>query len=105
MRGCVTDRTAALSHGHDGAELVIGRQLQRVGRQLLHRETKTHASDASLPLPAICVTALRQRLADADQACPAAGSAWQHTGLVFCSAFGTPFYPRNVNRSWDTRCL
>ena len=89
----------------DGADLVIGRQLQRVGRQLLHRETKTHASDASLPLPAICVTALRQRLAKADQARPAAGSAWQHSGVVFCSAFGTPVDPRNVNRSWDTRCL
>jgi integrase len=89
----------------DGAELVIGRQLQRVGRQLLHRETKTRASDASLPLPAICVTALRQRLADADQARPAAGSAWQHTGLVFCSVFGTPIDPRNFNRSWDARCV
>ncbi|MGN6175252.1 MAG: hypothetical protein ACTHPS_20235 [Streptosporangiaceae bacterium] len=28
-----------------------GRQLQRVGRQLFHRETKTEASGATLPLP------------------------------------------------------
>ena len=34
-------------------ELVIGRQLQRVRRELLHRETKTQASDATLPLPGI----------------------------------------------------
>ena len=32
-------------------ELSIGRQLQRVSRQLLHRETKTATSDATLPLP------------------------------------------------------
>jgi integrase len=89
----------------DAAELVIGRQLQRVGRQLLHRETKTHASDATLPLPGICVTALRQRFADAEQARPAAGSAWHDTGLVFCTVFGTPVDPRNFNRSWDARCL
>ena len=78
--------------------------LQRVGRQLLHRETKTHASDATLPLPEICVTALRQRLADADDTRPAAESARQHTGLVFGTLFGTPIDPRNFNRSWDTRC-
>jgi integrase len=77
----------------DGAELMIGLQLQRVGRKLLYRRTKTEASDAPLPLPAVCVTALRQRLADADQACTAVGSAWQHTGLVFCTAFGAPVDP------------
>jgi integrase len=36
----------------DSAELTIGRQLQRVRGQLLHRETKTHASDATLPVAA-----------------------------------------------------
>jgi integrase len=83
----------------DAAELVIGLQLQRVGRQLLHRETKTQTSDATLPLPGICVTALRHRLVETDDARPAAGSAWLHTGLVFCTAFGTPIDPRNFNRS------
>jgi integrase len=47
----------------DTAELTIGRQLQRVRDQLLHRETKTHASKATLPLPPICFTALQQRQA------------------------------------------
>jgi integrase len=73
----------------DAGELTIGRQLQRVRRELLHRETKTRASDATLPVPAIGVAALRQRLADAEQARPVAGSAWQHTpGSCFarCSA-------------------
>ena len=45
----------------DRAELDIGWQLQRVGGQLLHRETETEASEATLPLPGICVTALRIR--------------------------------------------
>jgi hypothetical protein len=43
------------------AELAVGRQLQRVNRQLLHRETKTEASDAILPLPDVCLNALRHR--------------------------------------------
>jgi integrase len=35
----------------DGAELYVGEQLQRVGRQLLRRPTKTEGSEAPLPLP------------------------------------------------------
>ena len=77
---------------------------ERFFAPFVHRETKTHASDATLPLPGICVTASRQRLADADDARPAAGSAWRHTGLVFGTMSGTPIDPRNVNRSWDTQC-
>jgi integrase len=36
-------------------------QLQRSGRQLYHRQTKTGYSDAALPLPAICIAALKQQ--------------------------------------------
>ena len=46
----------------DGLTIRIEYQLQRVGRHLLHRETKTAGSDADLPLPGIVATALRQRL-------------------------------------------
>jgi integrase len=45
----------------DGRSLYIEWQVQRVRRQLLRRETKTEASDAGLPLPDICVTALQER--------------------------------------------
>lgn len=45
----------------DQAELSTGLQLQRVKRQLLHRETKTAASDATLPIADLCVTALKIR--------------------------------------------
>ena len=42
-------------------ELVIEHQLQRVRRELLHRETKTEASDADLPMPDIVLSALQER--------------------------------------------
>ena len=47
----------------DAAELFVGEQLQRVGNRLLRRETKTESSEAPLPLPGICVAALRLRKA------------------------------------------
>jgi integrase len=50
----------------DTAELTIGRQLQRVRGELLHRETKTEASDATLPLPSICLTALKLATSSAE---------------------------------------
>jgi integrase len=83
-------------------ELTIGWQLQRVGRQLLHRETKTQTSDATLPLPDICLTALKLR-EEAKQR-DSEGSAWQGSKLFFTTKNGTPVEPRNFNRSWDVRC-
>jgi hypothetical protein len=41
----------------DSAELYVGEQLQRVGRQLLCSRVKTDASEAPLPLPDLCITA------------------------------------------------
>jgi integrase len=88
----------------DAAELYIGEQLQRVGGQLLRREVKTETSEAPLPLPGLCVTALkiRRRQQDADRA--RAGAAWIETGLVFTTRHGTPIEPRNFNRSFS-RCI
>ncbi|SRR6266498_175172 len=88
------------------AELEISYQLQRIGRKLLHRETKTEASDSTLPLPSITVTALRLRLADRarDKELVPEHRAWQENGLVFTTRYGTPIEPRNFNRSWDRRC-
>ena len=45
----------------DAAELYVGEQLQRVGGQFLRREVKTETSEAPLPLPGLCVTALKIR--------------------------------------------
>jgi integrase len=89
----------------DTGELTMGRQLQRVGRQLLHRETKTETSDdVVLPLIDLCTAALRHRQIQQAQAREAAGVAWQGGKWVFSTKWGTPIEPRNFNRSWDTRC-
>ncbi len=88
----------------DGAELDIGWQLQRVRGQLLRRETKTEASDATLPLPGMCVNALRIREKDQAEARAASAAAWTDIGLVFTTRVGTPYEPRNFNRRFETRC-
>jgi integrase len=88
----------------DTAELYVGEQLQRVGHQLLRREVKTETSEAPLPLPGLCVTALkiRKRQQDADRA--RVGQARIDTGLVFTTRRGTPIEPQNFNRSFN-RCV
>jgi integrase len=84
-------------------ELAVTHQLQRASKELLHRETKTDASDDTLPLPSIVVAALEQRrreqLADRKDA----DTAWHKSDLVFTTKFGLPIDPRNFNRSWDNR--
>jgi integrase len=87
----------------DAAELTIGRQLQRVRGQLLHRETKTEGSDTTLPLPSICVAALRLRRVEQDEAQAKAGQRWRSTNLIFTTRYGTPIEPRNFSRSYDLR--
>jgi integrase len=87
----------------DTGELYVGEQLQRVGPQLLRRETKTDTSEAPLPLPDLCVTALKLRKQHQDADRDRAGDAWTDTGLVFTTRHGTPIEPRNFNRSFDRR--
>lgn len=85
-------------------KLDIGHQLQRVRSELLHRVTKTKASDDALPMPPIAATAVRlrrmQRASDREYA----DVSWQESGLLFTTRHGTPIEPRNFNRSWDRRC-
>nr|WP_199431211.1 site-specific integrase [Qaidamihabitans albus] len=45
----------------DAGELTVGLQLQRVRRELLHRQTKTDASEDTLPLIDVCTAALQAR--------------------------------------------
>jgi integrase len=87
----------------DARELFVGWQLQRVSGQLLHRETKTEASDSGLPLPDICLTALRHRMERQKAARKLAGKAWQDSPLVFTTQYGTPIEPRSFNRSFYAR--
>ena len=92
----------------EAGELIIDHQLQRVRRELLYRETKTDASDASLPVPEIVATALRLRWEQQDKARIEAGEAWQHVKggpeLVFTGRYGTPVDPRTFSSRFSARC-
>ena len=87
----------------EAEEIRIGWQLQRINGQLLHRETKTEASDAALPLVDICTTALRERRRDQETARENA-TEWTESGLVFTTRTGRPIEPRNFNRSFAAAC-
>lgn len=78
----------------DTAELEIGYQLQRLAGQLLHRETKSEASNDTLPLPDIAATALRGRLAQRKRDREAAAEVWQGARLMFTTRYGLPIEPR-----------
>jgi integrase len=88
----------------DEAEVHIQWQLQRAGHQLRHRETKTTSSTAVLPLPDICVTALKLRAEHQDADRRRAADVWHSSELVFTSAYGMPYEPRNFNRQFAARC-
>jgi integrase len=88
----------------DAGELYVGEQLQRVGHKLVLREVKTETSEAPLPLPDLCVAALRIRKRRQDDARKVARDRWIDNGLVFTTRYGTPIEPRNFNRSFD-RCI
>ena len=70
-------------------------QLQRFGGRLQRTRTKTRTSEAVLPLPDVCVAALRRRRVEQDREAAARGEAWHDSGLVFTSSHGTPVDPRN----------
>jgi len=72
--------------------------------QLHHRETKTTFSTAVLPLPDICITALKLRAERQADDRSRATDAWLDSELVFTSAYGTPYEPRNFNRQFAVRC-
>jgi integrase len=82
----------------------VAEQLQRVRHELVRREVKTETSEAPLPLPDLCVAALKIRKKQQDADRDRAGDGWIDTGLVFTTRYGTPIEPRNFNRSFD-RCI
>lgn len=87
----------------DSGELFVGEQLQRVRRQLLRRPPKTDTSEAGLPLPDICLAALKLRKDQQERDKAKASERWTDTGLVFTTKNGTPIEPRNFNRGFDRR--
>ncbi|URN01242.1 site-specific integrase [Actinomadura madurae] len=89
----------------DAGELTVSMQLQRVRGQLVHKErTKTEDSTGVMPLPSICITALRLRQERQKAESAARDEQWTGKGLVFTTRPGRPVEPRNVNRSFAHRC-
>jgi integrase len=88
----------------DAAELYVGEQVQRVGNELLRRQVKTEISQAPLPLPELCVAALKLRHDQQEADRTRAAGGWVDTGLVFTTRHGTAMEPRNFSRSFD-RCI
>ncbi len=85
-------------------ELYVDHQIQRAGRQILHRETKTEDSDDFLPLPVLCLKALWMRRAQQSGNRKAIGDAWQDDrGLIFTTKYGTPIEPGNLTRMFALR--
>jgi integrase len=89
----------------DEAELYVGEQLQRVSGQLVRREVKTESSQAPLPLPELCVTALKLRYERQSAHRQQARDGWIETGLVFTTRHGTPIEPSNFDRSFNRRII
>jgi integrase len=89
----------------DAEALRVVWQLQRVERELIRRPTKTRASAAQLPLPGVCVGALRLRQSEQEAWRAAAVDAWDNSAdLVFTTRHGRPIDPRNFHRRFKERC-
>lgn len=91
-----------LDTGETG-ELYVGEQLQRVRNQLLRRNVKTDDSEAPLPLPEICRTALRLRKEEQDRDREANADRWTDIGLVFTTPEGRAMDPTKFNDRFDAR--
>lgn len=89
----------------DRAEIDVLYGLQRIAGRLVNGQTKTPDSDATLPLPEICVTALRLQATNQDRWRSAVGPMWTDSGYVVTTHDGMPMDPRNFYRSFQKRCL
>jgi integrase len=84
-----------------GTLRVSGTMKRMTGQGLLRDEPKTSRSRRTVPLPDVCVDALRaHRLAQAQERL-AQGSRWHDLGYVFTTTLGTPLDPRNLTRQFQ----
>jgi integrase len=94
----------------DTALIDLEWQLQRVGgHPLTHKQVlKADGSTDTLPLPSICITALRIAKQNQDQArkddWPQECICGERHTFVFTTRNGRPIEPRNINRAFDIRC-
>jgi integrase len=74
-------------------------------KQLVLDDLKSEDSEAPLPLPDICIAALRHRRAEQDAHKVALGAPWpDREDLVFTSRTGAPTDPRSFAQAFNRRC-
>lgn len=90
----------------DAGTLRVTGTLKRMkGEGLVRDEPKTSRSRRTVPLPGVCVDALRaHRIAQAQERL-AQGARWKDLDYVFTTRVGTPLDPRNLTRQFQTACL
>jgi integrase len=84
----------------DKGTLRVVRGLQRVAGALVLDELKSERSHRTLPLPKVTADALREHRTRQARDRLKAGAHWAANDLVFCTDYGTPVDPRNLNRSF-----
>ncbi|MFE0689013.1 tyrosine-type recombinase/integrase [Streptomyces xiamenensis] len=80
-------------------------QVQRQKGKLVLKKLKTDSSQAPLPLPLFCATALRGRKLVQQQEMERAGERWHQApgeDLIFTERHGGPIEPRGFSRTFDT---
>jgi integrase len=80
--------------------LEVVQTLQRVGGALRFVRPKTEDSARTIPLPPLCMDALREHRRQQFTERADAWPDWQEHGLVFPTRIGTPMEPDNLRRSW-----
>ena len=82
----------------DTGTLEVRQGLQRVKGELRLVPTKSRSSERPVPLPGVCVRALKAHRAR--QAAELLAAGVPDCGLVFTTTAGTPIEPDNLRRSW-----
>ncbi|HYZ08761.1 MAG TPA: site-specific integrase [Pseudonocardiaceae bacterium] len=85
----------------DKATLTVVQTVQRVRGQLLVDDTKSEASDATIPLPKITRRVLLKHRDHQEKERVDASEVWTDHKLVFPTSVGTPIEPRSLNRHFD----
>ncbi|WP_169953728.1 site-specific integrase [Microbispora sp. H11081] len=84
----------------EAGTLEVVQTLQRVGGRLQFVKPKTEDSERTVPLPPVCIEALKEhrkrQFAERSDRWP----DWEDHGLIFPSRRGTPMEPDNLRRSW-----
>jgi integrase len=84
----------------DAETLEVVVSLQRVAGSLRLVPPKTEESVRTIPLPPLCITALRKHADRQAAERTSARAKWEEHTLVFPSQLGTPMEPDNLRRSW-----